>query len=635
MGTPKMSGKEKMTRKRTSASFGPPETTPSGGKIRRGRRGDRYVTKRSAKTPNGVNETDHEYCGEEGCSREHPCSKCQSFNRQNRRNARNRASATRKETKNQKKAKVLGFTQEPLPEDKAERTRAIKLRSSQVRRAEMDNDTVNTKRRELRAHACREQMSRGISHREIAREAHEECELQDKERGIYRLPAEKRRDFYFSSALSLFRRAAALNCADAHFQLSDIFVRQECGIESSTDEVLLHLKYAADLGLVDAQFYLGALYAFGKVFKVVPEWKLKEDCISALKRGNYSKLGLPFENTGLAFEKDTHLGVRYFLIAAAGGHAEAAFVLGYIRSEQFHIRSQAEKAEMAAMALENFSQAAEAGHWRAALRLGAIFEKGELGSTVDMKKAARYYGIAARNGAVPHWLPNSLLFGIGWGFSPPPVAAMLEQIEREDQENTAILKRFGVLSSGGEALVDILNWRTFAHQITPKCQKAGVSRQRSGYAVADENGWARNQFIGGDGHPLMFHDVLRAGKFREGTSRPSQRFSIGMRLFFFGGTREYEGPMFHPVDEPLIERHHKWCTTKRCRWKHFEPYRFTVENGLVDSLYETFRRLRYLRLEVERWMPMTESAAAKRKWLISRKFIPPIRYILRDLGGKP
>ena len=44
--------------------------------------------------------------------------------------------------------------------------------------------------------------------------------------------------------------------------------------------------------------------------------------------------------------------------------------------------------------------------------------------------------------------------------------------------------------------------------------------------------------------------------------------------------------------------------------KHFEPYRFTVENGLVDSLYVTFRRLRYLRLEVENWMPMPESAAA-------------------------
>ena len=91
---------EKLTRKRSSSSFGPLEITPTGGKIRKGSRGDganvRAVTKRLAVTPGGVNETDHEYCGEEDCSRERPCSKCQSFNRQNRRNARKKASATKK-----------------------------------------------------------------------------------------------------------------------------------------------------------------------------------------------------------------------------------------------------------------------------------------------------------------------------------------------------------------------------------------------------------------------------------------------------------------------------------------------------------------------------------------------------------
>ena len=660
VGTPEMT--EKLTRKRSSSSFGPLEITPTGGKIRKGSRGDganvRAVTKRLAMTPGGVNETDHEYCGEEDCSRERPCSKCQSFNRQNRRNARNRASAIRKaETKNQKKAKLLGLTLDPLPDDKVERTRAIKLRSKQVQRAEVDNDTVNMKRRELREHMCRRQMRVGISHREIAREAHEEFEWQYEEPEADPHAAEKRRDFYLSSALDQFRRAAALNCADAHFQLSDIFVRQECGVESSADEVLLHLKCAADLGLVDAHFYLGAIYAFGKVFKDVPEQKQKEECLSALKRGNYSKLGLPFENTGLAFKKDAHLGVRHFLLAAAGGHAEAAFVLGYIRSEQFHIRSQAEKAEMAAMALENFSQAAEAGHWRAALRLGAIFEKGELDSTVDMERAATYYGIAARNGAVAHWLPNSILLEIGWGSSPPPVAAMLEQIEREDQENTAILKRFGFLSSGGEALVgfdrrtfstpappgftyvvknDIgqsvglykssgrestweIDRRTFTRQITPKLQEAGVSRQRSGYAVADTKTWRREQFLGDGGHPLMFHDVLRAGGITESSYYRSGS-SSEMRQFYLGGnllkTKE-----FQQVDAPLIERHHNWCTTKRCRWKRFEPYRFTVENGLVDSLYETWRRLRNLRREVEKWMPMTKSAAAAER--SKRRYVAP------------
>ena len=121
MGTPENEKLTRLlTRKRSSSSFGPLEITPSGGEIRKGSRGDGAnvrggVTKRLAMTPCGVNETDHEYCGEADCSRERPCSKCQSFNRQNRRNARNRASATRKaETKNQKKAKLLGLTQDPL-----------------------------------------------------------------------------------------------------------------------------------------------------------------------------------------------------------------------------------------------------------------------------------------------------------------------------------------------------------------------------------------------------------------------------------------------------------------------------------------------------------------------------------------
>ena len=58
-------------------------------------------------------------------------------------------------------------------------------------------------------------------------------------------------------------------------------------------------------------------------------------------------------------------------------------------------------------------------------------------------------------------------------------------------------------------------------------------------------------------------------------------------------------------------------------------YRFTVENGLVDSLYETFRRLRYLRFEVEKWMPMTESAAAAKRSK-SRYVAPSVRWSRLD-----
>ena len=65
MGTPENEKLTRLlTRKRSSSSFGPLEITPTGGKIRKGSRGDGAnvrggVTKRLAMTPCGVNETDH------------------------------------------------------------------------------------------------------------------------------------------------------------------------------------------------------------------------------------------------------------------------------------------------------------------------------------------------------------------------------------------------------------------------------------------------------------------------------------------------------------------------------------------------------------------------------------------------
>ena len=86
-----------MAEKRSRASgqgkiFGVQETTPTGGVIRKGVRGDgadqRNVEKRLKFTPGQAHRAEYETCDQEDCSSIKPCKQCAKFTTQNIKNAR-------------------------------------------------------------------------------------------------------------------------------------------------------------------------------------------------------------------------------------------------------------------------------------------------------------------------------------------------------------------------------------------------------------------------------------------------------------------------------------------------------------------------------------------------------------------
>ena len=73
-------------------SFGVQETTPTGGVIRRGVRGEgadqRNVEKRLKFTPGQAHRAEYETCDQEDCSSSNPCKQCAKFTKKNIKNAR-------------------------------------------------------------------------------------------------------------------------------------------------------------------------------------------------------------------------------------------------------------------------------------------------------------------------------------------------------------------------------------------------------------------------------------------------------------------------------------------------------------------------------------------------------------------
>ena len=73
-------------------SFGGQETTPNGGVIREGWRGEgadqRIVVKRLKLTPGETHRAEYETCDQEDCSSSKRCKQCAKFTKQNIKNAR-------------------------------------------------------------------------------------------------------------------------------------------------------------------------------------------------------------------------------------------------------------------------------------------------------------------------------------------------------------------------------------------------------------------------------------------------------------------------------------------------------------------------------------------------------------------
>ena len=89
-------------------SFGVQETTPTGGVIRKGVRGEgadqRNVEKRLKFTPGQAHRAEYETCDQEDCSSSNPCKQCAKFTKQNIKNART-AKSLPGQSKNDREAK--------------------------------------------------------------------------------------------------------------------------------------------------------------------------------------------------------------------------------------------------------------------------------------------------------------------------------------------------------------------------------------------------------------------------------------------------------------------------------------------------------------------------------------------------
>ncbi len=85
-------------------SFGGQKTTPNGGLIRTGVRGEREVEKRLEFTPGQAHWAEYETCDQKKCSSSKRCKQCAKFTKQNIKNART-AKSLPGQSKNDREAK--------------------------------------------------------------------------------------------------------------------------------------------------------------------------------------------------------------------------------------------------------------------------------------------------------------------------------------------------------------------------------------------------------------------------------------------------------------------------------------------------------------------------------------------------
>ena len=161
-----------MAEKRSRASgqgksFGGQKTTPKGGVIREGWRGEgadqRNVVKRLKLTPGETHRAEYETCDQEDCSSSKRCKQCAKFTKQNIKNART-ARGIQGQSKNEREAKRLFLSEDlaarntdqagdllDLSGDPRTRSLEIKSRQKKIARKRMGETELqenNQKRRE-------------------------------------------------------------------------------------------------------------------------------------------------------------------------------------------------------------------------------------------------------------------------------------------------------------------------------------------------------------------------------------------------------------------------------------------------------------------------------------------------------
>lgn len=181
----------------------------------------------------------------------------------------------------------------------------------------------------------------------------------------------------FSLAVSLFRRAAKDNCAEAHYNLACCY-EFERGLEKDEDQASHHYNQAALLGHVLAQVRMAKLHEKGDT-KTDKEaafyWynKAKEHSAEAM-----FKVGEAYEN-GIGVSKSEEKAVAFYQYAADRGSTDGMVALACLLRDGRGVAIDEQKS------LELYQRSAEMGNAMALLTLGKWYKDG--GLTKDLKKA--------------------------------------------------------------------------------------------------------------------------------------------------------------------------------------------------------------------------------------------------------
>jgi hypothetical protein len=246
----------------------------------------------------------------------------------------------------------------------------------------------------------------------------------------------------FSEAAERWGRAVLLQHGPSHAHLSNVLIDGRAGVAKDVKRAFALAADGAALGCAHSKGALGRCYVWG--------------CGVAKDEARGLALGRESEAAGSCFGQfvvgacyDFGCGgvaqeyaeaVRLYSLAAAQGHANAQFNLGYMFENGEGV------AQDYAEALRLYSLAAAQGDADAQFNLGLMFENGE-GAAQDYAEAVRLYSLAAAQGHADAQFNLGCMFDYGRGVAQDRAEAIRWYrlaAAQGDADATAALKRLGV-----------------------------------------------------------------------------------------------------------------------------------------------------------------------------------------------
>jgi hypothetical protein len=245
----------------------------------------------------------------------------------------------------------------------------------------------------------------------------------------------------FSEAAERWGQAALLLHGPSHAHLSDMLMNGRAGMAKDEKRAFAVAAAGAALGCAHSKGALGRCYVWGH--------GVASDEARGLALGRESEaagscfgqyvVGVCYDFGCGGVAQDHAEAVRLYRLAAAQGHADAQFNLGYMF---YYGRGVAQDY---AEAVRLYSLAAAKGDAGAQFNLGVMFEKGE-GVAQDYAEALRLWRLAAAQGDAGAQFNLGLMFEKGQGVPQDREEAIRWYrlaAAQGDADATAALKRLG------------------------------------------------------------------------------------------------------------------------------------------------------------------------------------------------